>query len=154
MFIATFLMCLILVNLRNLSFPCSFATTSNIFLRLYVSLVYKKVILFTSCCLQLVEVAMQIYVSIFCAFPLTWWFFLILIKVLLNKVQISSQGLRDTGVPARVERVPLAVISAAPNARWVRDSAAIFPSSELTPQHSTKFRLHSYGQRLFSVMYF
>jgi hypothetical protein len=73
---------------------------------------------------------------------------------MLNKVEISSPELGDTGFPAPVQRVPFAVTSAAPYACWFRYSAAIFSASELNQQNRAKFRLISYFRIFSSRMHF
>jgi hypothetical protein len=50
-------------------------------------------------------------------------------EMLLNKVQISTPELGDTGFPAPVQSVPFAVTAAAPNACRFRDPAALFSAS-------------------------
>ena len=55
-----------------------------------------------------------------------------MIEKAVNKVQMSSPELGDTGYPAPVQRVPFAVSAAAPNACRYRDPAAVFSGSELT----------------------
>jgi hypothetical protein len=75
-------------------------------------------------------------------------------KMLLNKVQISSPELGDTGFPAPVQRVPSAVTSAAPYACCFRHSAAIFSASELNQQNRAKFRPIYYFKIFSSLMHF
>jgi hypothetical protein len=49
----------------------------------------------------------------------------------INKVQISSPELGDSGFPAPVQRFPFTANAAAPNAYLFRDPAAVFSASEL-----------------------
>lgn len=77
-----------------------------------------------------VNVDIYIYIYIVCIFS----YCVILSNMnenVINKVQISSPELGDSGFPAPVQRFPFTANAAAPNAYLFRDPAAVFSASEL-----------------------
>jgi hypothetical protein len=76
-------------------------------------------------------VGIQIFTYVLCAILLTFLSLLVLIKASNRHAQISPSEHRVPDFPVSVERVVFAVTYAALTARWVWDSTAVYPASEI-----------------------